>query len=499
MKHGPHVLVILDGFGCRLDQSYNAIYQAHPKNILSWVARYPNTTIEASGIYVGLLPHMIGNSEVGHLTIGAGRKIKQPVTEITESIHNKSFFSNPALVKQFEQIATANKTLHLMGLLSDAGVHSHSYHLKALITLAAQKKITKVVIHPFLDGRDVAPRTAALYLADLEEALKVIPQGIIGSLHGRFYAMDRDNHWERTEESYRVLTVPANTASTHWQEALTNSYNNNITDEFFKPLILDKKSTIKQDDAVIFFNFRADRARQLTRAFVEDNFEPFTNHPLTLSWMLTFTQYHPDFPVDVLLRKRTVNNTFFDVLERHNIPLFTIAETEKYAHVTYFFNGGREVIRQNETRILVPSNGKDKTYASTPMMSAPIITDMVLQALANNKHQFYLINYANADMVGHSGDLEATTQAITCLDEQLARLYTTVKQLNGTLYITADHGNAEDMWDSQLNQPKTAHTTNTVPFILISTETTLSIKELSDIAPFILQRLDLPVPPEMDD
>ncbi len=498
MKHGPHVLVILDGFGYRHAHDHNAIYHAHPKRFLTWLTQYPHTNIEASGVHVGLLPHMIGNSEVGHLTIGSGRRITQPVSEITESINDNSFFTNPLLVNRFEQLAHANKTLHLMGLLSDGGVHSYIYHLKALITLAAQKKITRVVVHPFLDGRDVAPQTAATYLTELEEALKQIPQGIIGSLHGRFYAMDRDNHWERTEESYRVLTTPTKPQFENWQQALVSSYDNGITDEFLKPITLHKEGTIKYDDAVVFFNFRADRARQLTRACIEDHFAPFANHPLNLSWMLTFTQYHPDFPVDVLLRKRTVNNTFFDVLERHNIPLFTIAETEKYAHVTYFFNGGREVVRQNETRILIPSKGQKETYASTPKMSAPEITDTVLQALDSNNHRFYLINYANADMVGHSGDFEATIKAINCLDEQLERLYTKVKELDGTLYITSDHGNAEDMWDIQLGQPKTAHTTNKVPFMLINNDTTLPIKELSDIAPFILKNLNLPVPPEMD-
>lgn len=499
MKHGPHVLVILDGFGYRHAHDHNAIYHAHPIHFLQWLTEYPHTNIEASGIHVGLLPHMIGNSEVGHLTIGAGRRIQQPVAEITESIADGTFFTNPLLVKRFEELAATKNTLHLMGLLSDGGVHSHIAHLKALLQLAKQKNISRVVVHPFLDGRDVGPQTAALYLTKLEEELAQLPEGNIGSLHGRFYAMDRDNHWDRTEKTYRVLTETQLPLFENWKQALVSSYDQGITDEFLTPVTLDAQASIKDGDAVVFFNFRADRARQLTRAFIEDNFAPFTRRPTNLLWMLTFTQYHPDFPVDVLLRRKTVNNTFFDVLERHNIPLFTIAETEKYAHVTYFFNGGREVIRDNETRILIPSKRHYETYAQVPQMSAPEITDAVLQALEQNNHRFYLINYANADMVGHSGDFEATVKAIKCLDAELLRLYTKIKELNGTLYITADHGNAEDMWDNQLGQPRTAHTTNKVPFLFINNNTELTVRELSDIAPFILKNLELPIAPEMRD
>ncbi len=498
MKHGPHVLIILDGFGYRHAHAYNAIYQAHPQHFLRWLTEYPHTNIEASGIHVGLLPHMIGNSEVGHLTIGTGRRIKQPVAIITDNINDGSFFKNPLLNNRFDALVNTPHTLHFMGLLSDAGVHSYLYHLKALITLAARKGISNVVVHPFLDGRDVGPKTAAKYLTELEEALQDLPNGIIGTLHGRFYAMDRDNHWDRTEKSYRVLTEPGISQFENWREALIHSYDNGITDEFFEPITLNKDAAIQEGDAVVFFNFRADRARQLTRAFIEDHFAPFSTRPLNLSWMITFTSYHPDFPVDVLLKKRTVNNTLFDVLEVYNIPLFTIAETEKYAHVTYFFNGGREVIRQNETRILIPSKRHYATYAAVPEMSAPEITKAVLTALDHNTHRFYLINYANADMVGHSGDFDATVKAIKCLDEQLSLLYIQVKERGGTLYITADHGNAEDMWDPKLDQPRTAHTTNKVPFLYIDAKNTvLQIKELSDIAPFILKKLGLPIPPEM--
>lgn len=269
------------------------------------------------------------------------------------------------------------------------------------------------------------------------------------------------------------------------------------------PVTLNKTAAIEQDDAVLFFNFRADRARQLTRTFTENHFSSFITHPLNVAWMITFTSYHPDFPVDVLLHKRTVHTTFFDILEQNQVPLFTIAETEKYAHVTYFFNGGREIVHQNETRILIPSKRHYTTYAHAPDMSAPEITDAVLHALDNNSHKFYLINYANADMVGHSGDFDATVKAVQCLDHELGRLYNhVINKLNGTLYITADHGNAEDMYDIQLGQPRTAHTVNKVPFIYVTknkqgTTEPLPLQELSDIAPFILEKLGLPVPPVM--
>ncbi len=503
MADRPHVLVILDGFGYRRESEYNAIAQAHPENYTSWLKQYPHTTLSASGIYVGLLPHMIGNSEVGHLTLGSGRRVRQPVAEITHQIDEGTFFTDKVLVKRFNELVGTPKRLHIMGLLSDAGVHSHIYHLKALIKLAHEKGIETVIVHPFLDGRDVAPKTAALYLTELEEALTPIPHGIIGTLHGRFYAMDRDNNWERTKESYKVLTQQHKPQTTQWRTALEQSYEQGITDEFVKPVTLHDSAAIRRNDAVVFFNFRADRARQLTRALIGEDFTAFHTRPLDLSWMLTFTAYHPDFPVDVLLRKRMVHNTFFDVLEKHQFPLFSIAETEKYAHITYFFNGGREVIHQHETRILIPSKRHYETYAPVPCMSAPEITEAVLAGLTHNNHRFYLINYANADMVGHSGDFDATVKAIQCLDQELARLYKkVVEELKGTLYITADHGKAEDMWDPTVGQPRTAHTTNPVPFLYITpynrgSSEVLPLKELADVAPFLLQNLEIPVPMEM--
>jgi 2,3-bisphosphoglycerate-independent phosphoglycerate mutase len=502
MKH-PHVLVILDGFGYRHSPENNAIYQAHPDHFLKWLTQYPHTTLKASGTSVGLLPDMIGNSEVGHLTIGSGRVIKQAVSRIHTMIEDGSFFSNPLLTAKLKEIAGTKKRLHLMGLLSDAGVHSHIEHLCALIKMAGQLGVTNIYVHPFLDGRDVPPQSAAVYLEQTEKALKQIKQGKFGTIHGRFYAMDRDNHWDRTERSYKVLTTPQRPQFSTWQQALADSYDKSITDEFFVPVTMDPHGYIQPGDSLIFFNFRADRARQLTRALIEPDFSKFTTHPLHLNSFITFISYHPDFKVDVLLHKDMVNNTLFDVLSAAHKQIFAIAETEKYAHVTYFFNGGREVIHPNETRILIPSKRHYATYAQIPQMSAPEITHAVLQALQENSHNFYLINYANADMVGHSGDFFATVKAIQVLDYELERLYTrVVDQLGGTLYITADHGKAEEMWNIQLGQPRTAHTLNKVPFLYINKKfygapQELPLEELSDIAPFILKNLELPIPPEM--
>ena len=387
-----------------------------------------------------------------------------------------------------------------MGLLSDAGVHSHTDHLLALITMAHQQGVESVVVHPFLDGRDTPPQSAAHYLRILEDALAVIPSGIIGTLHGRFYAMDRDMHWERTERSYTMLTSPCKPQAAHWQEALTRSYDLGITDEFFIPLTLHKDAAFAEGDLILFFNFRADRARQLTQALLEPSTVAFSTG-LTYP-MITCTSYRPDFKVEVLIEKHTVYDTFFDCLEQAGKRIFTIAETEKYAHVTYFFNGGKECIRPNETRILIPSKRHYATYAQTPEMSAPEITDAVLHGLKEGTHDFYLINYANADMVGHSGDFEATCKAIIALDTQLARLYREVLEVhNGTIYITADHGKAEDMWDFQANQPRTAHTTHKVPFIVLQKDKAsipaILPTELATVAPYILTHLGLSIPAQM--
>jgi 2,3-bisphosphoglycerate-independent phosphoglycerate mutase len=494
MNLKPTLLVILDGFGYNKNSSNNAIALAKTHTIMRWFTEYPSALLAASGSSVGLLPHMIGNSEVGHLTIGSGRIIKQPVVLITEALQNGTYKHDPIFIQQFHELKNKHTTIHFIGLLSDAGVHSLSQHLFGLLKLVAQQGITKIVVHPFLDGRDVPPQSAALYLAQLDAVLQEIGCGTIASLHGRFYAMDRDNNWERTKNSYTVLTQPQDHYFNNWQEALVYWYSQEVTDEFVPPCALRPGYTIKPEDSLLFFNFREDRARQLTKLFL-DGINP--------AWFVTGVHYAPDLITDVLCLKPQVHNTFTDVLETAHKSIFSIAETEKYAHITYFFNGGREVLHKNETRILIPSLSSHFTYKDYPAMSAAQITSTIIESLETNPQSVYIVNYANADMVGHSGDLQATCRAIDYLNNLLEKLYkVAIETYNSTLYITADHGKAEDMWDDKAQQPRTAHTTNKVPFIMIQKSLKdnhypLPLTELSDIAPFILKNLHLPIPKAM--
>lgn len=477
----PTILVILDGFGYSQEKKYNAIAQAHTPTLDYLLAHYPHALLHASGESVGLLPNYIGNSQVGHTTIGAGKIIKQPVTQIHESIENNSFFTNPILQKKLTQLKNSEHTLHIMGLLSDAGVHSHIKHLFAFITAAHDIGIQNIIIHPFLDGRDVPPKSAEKYLRELSEKIKNLKGVEIGSLHGRYYAMDRDKNWDRTEASVQALTIPGTHTQNSWQEILEKYYAQNITDEFIPPTQLEQTRAIKPGDGIIFINFRPDRARQLTKKLL-------THNP---AFIITPVPYNNNLQTTALFEKPKITNTLLDKLHAQNKTVFLIAETEKYAHITYFLSGGRENKLPNETRILVPSIPA-KNYIDHPCMSAQEITKHVLDSLKNSPKDFYIINYANADMVGHSGDLPATIKAIECLDTQLKKLYeTVVEKLDGTLYITSDHGNAEIMFDEQTNQPHTAHTTNPVYFIAVKKELkdsgqTLKLTQLTDIAPFIV-------------
>ncbi len=562
----PTALVILDGWGYSPSQVCNAIYQAHPKNFNLWFQEFPHSILGASGKFVGLKDGMIGNSAVGHLTIGAGRVIEQPVTILDKSMQDKTFFKSPILVRRFEQLKKSGKKLHIMGLLSDAGVHSDCAVLFALLRMAADHKIADIIVHPFLDGRDVPPQSAEKYLQQLDKVLAEIGYGSIGSLHGRFYAMDRDENWDRTLKSFTVLTENNNdnfsspasyfdrlnmsglsksrkshsnqnvpsplilsevdlsgvalaeteglSGVKNWQEILQKNYSNNITDEFIEPVRLHPEAYIQPDEAVIFFNTRADRARQLTALLLnaptnnlrefkfdqkkEHKLCPHTKAPQT-QFFITAIQYLPSFKTDVLVEKKVVNNTLFDIFEKNKITIFTIAESEKYAHVTYFFNGGKEITRPNEIRVIVPSI-PEKNYSTNPKMSAPEITKKVIDSLKTDPQDFYLINYANADMVGHSGDFTATREAVQCLDQELKKLYDVlVGELDGTLYITGDHGNAEEKCYPD-GSPRTSHTTNSVPFLVINKnfkQEKLSLSGLADIAPFILKEMGLLIPNEM--
>ncbi|MCX5922894.1 MAG: 2,3-bisphosphoglycerate-independent phosphoglycerate mutase [Candidatus Dependentiae bacterium] len=495
------VLVILDGFGYHKGTIGNAIAQAKNPTINSWLRTYPNTLLKSSGTAVGLPEGYIGNSEVGHITIGSGRIVQQPLTIINNAITDGSFSANPTLVDDLKKLQTTGKSLHIIGLLSDAGIHSNQKHLYAFLQAAADCGIKNIIVHPFLDGRDTPPQSAAHYLQELETFLHNLGCGIIGSIHGRFYAMDRDHHWQRTEQSYHTLTMQQTNKTHSWQEILKESYANDITDEFIKPIQLTPKAVIKSGSGIIFFNIRPDRARQLTQCFVDTHFDKFPTQQLNLTFFITPVTYSSALKTDVLFEHPVVPNTLKEVLDANNKSMLAVAETEKYAHVTYFFAGGKEKVFHNETRILVPSI-EAITYVKNPEMSAEHITQVVIKSLKKVPKDFYIINYANADMVGHSGDLQATIKAIECLDRELKKLFEiVVEQMDGTMYVTADHGKAEEMINAD-GTPRTAHTTNCVPFIMLrkdleNSDYQLPLTQLADIAPFILETMGLSVPNEM--
>lgn len=495
----PTALVILDGFGYSEITENNAVYHAKTPFIKYATEHYWHTLLRASGTAVGLPDGYIGNSEVGHLTIGSGRIIPQPIRIIHDAIADRSFFTNHILVNNLQKIRQSGGSLHIMGLLSDAGVHSDIEHIYAYLDAAHQNNIQSVYIHAFLDGRDTPPQSASSYLEQLDDALSSFEYGSIASIHGRFYAMDRDNHWDRTEKSYQVLAYGQPCITRPWQEILEEQYAQGITDEFIMPIQLDPTSSIRDGDGIIFTNVREDRARQLTACFVDPHFNHFKIKKIALSCFITPVLYAPYLKTAVLFKQEPILNTLKDVLSAHHKTIFSIAETEKYAHISYFFTGKREEPVPGETRVLIPSLSV-KNYAHNPCMSAPEITAAVCSSLKNNPHDFYLINYANADMVGHSGDFAATVKAIECLDTQLKHLYEIiVEQMGGTLYITADHGKAEQMYDAASHQEKTAHTHNPVLFIAINKKKEdrsghLTLTELAHIAPFILHNMDIPIP-----
>lgn len=512
----PVMLVILDGFGYRKESFGNAIAQAKMPFWRYLVTHHRATLLNASGASVGLPEGYMGNSEVGHLTIGAGRVVPSPLKRFDDAVSSGSLATSPVLMNAFKEIAQTGASLHLMGLLSDAGVHSHERHLYALLIAAQAYKIKNVYIHAFLDGRDTPPQSAALYLSRLESWIQVHKIGHIASLHGRFYAMDRDNNWERTQRCYDVLCKNNQHGNKEqsWESALEDSYAAGITDEFIHPTLLDPHGCIKKGDGAIFFNFRPDRARQLTQAFIDPDFNYFpsqlTSTSGTLRFFITPTLFQASFKQfknGVFFDCLTIPDTLLDVFARQNPPIktFIIAETEKYAHVTYFFSGMIDRQLPSETRILIPSL-KAKNYKEHPEMSAPAITSTLLGALRQSHSHFYLVNYANADMVGHSGDLDATIQACEVLDQQLFCLYQeVVVQQSGTLFVTADHGNAEEK-ANKYQTVLTSHTTSPVPFVMATSyELTQSsdypekpVYGLANVASTILSSMDLKIPHVME-
>ncbi|OPX85442.1 MAG: 2,3-bisphosphoglycerate-independent phosphoglycerate mutase [Pelotomaculum sp. PtaB.Bin104] len=501
----PLVLVIMDGWGLSSRSEGNAVEQASTPNIDDYSASYPHCTLVCSGEEVGLPEGQMGNSEVGHLNIGAGRVVYQELTRINRAVRDGSFFDNETLLKAVSQAKKQNSALHLIGLLSDGGVHSHINHLFALLDLAARENLSRVFIHAFLDGRDVPPANAKEYFELLEQKLNKLGFGAVATVMGRYYAMDRDKRWERVEKAYRAMVLGEGVQAVSSFDAVDQGYSRRETDEFIQPTVLRRESgepvaQISDGDSIIFFNFRPDRARELTRAFVDIDFSGFSrpaNRPEVSFTCMTL--YDKTIEAPVAFQPKTLNNTLGQVLSACGIAQLRLAETEKYAHVTFFFNGGVEAPNQGEERILVPSP-KVATYDLKPEMSALEVTDTFLEQLALNKFQVIIMNYANADMVGHTGVMTAAVQAVETVDSCLGRVVPAVLQKGGTVLITADHGNAEEMIDEQ-GEVFTAHTTNPVPFLMIRhdiEEVSLRLDgSLEDIAPTMLRLINISKPKEM--
>ncbi len=485
----PLALVILDGFGYREEDKNNAIACAHTPTLSFMLNTYPHALVKASGAAVGLPDEFAGNSEVGHLTIGLGAVQLQPFTIIENAIADGSFFTNEILNQSLEKLARSQKKLHIIGLLSDAAVHSHNHHLFAFLKAASSHALSNIIAHPILDGRDTPPQSAEYFLEQLTHILSTVPNSSIGSIVGRFYGMDRNQNWDLTAQYFKMLTTKI--PQSHFENytsALDHYYKEHITDEFIPPTLLTTNHTIEPGDGVIFFNFRPDRARQLTALFLGK--APNMTKSFPLSFFMTPFSYGTQYETTTLFKKAPTNATFSDWLHDCGYRVFFIAETEKTAHVTYFFNGGRETRYDNERWVTIPSEFP-KFFEAHPRMRADAITQAVVESLEHDPYDIYIINYANADMVGHTGNMKATIKAIECLDEQLKKLHEEIViKRKGTLVITSDHGKAEEMFDIKAHQHKTAHTTNPVLCIIAQKELADSekvpyIRELSDITPLI--------------
>lgn len=501
MNHSPTVLIILDGWGAGTASDTNAISQANTPTFDQLLASCPNTLIDASEMAVGLPDNQMGNSEVGHMNLGAGRVVYQNFTRINRAIDTGEFASNPVLLDTLSTLVDQDKALHVMGLLSPGGVHSHEDHIEALIQLAHNTGVSKIYLHAFLDGRDTPPKSAKPSLKRFEKLFKTLGHGAITSICGRYFAMDRDQNWDRVKSAYdMIIDGSAQYSAENSVLGLDSAYARGETDEFVKPTIIGQDETAVEDgDAIIFMNFRADRARQLSRAFSEEQFDGFKRSRMPdFSSFITLTQYHEDLDVSVAYAPETLDNTLGQIIADQGLRQLRIAETEKYAHVTFFFNGGREKPFEGEDRILVNSP-KVATYDLQPEMSAPEVTNKLIAAIKSLEYKMIICNFANADMVGHTGDLAAATEAIEALDQCLARIVAALAEVDGEALITADHGNAEMMLDTDTNQPHTAHTLNKVPLIYVGER---SIKlagggTLADIAPSLLQLMSLPQPSDM--
>lgn len=504
MKKKPTVLMILDGYGIREEDKGNAASEAHTPILDGLKKTCPYVKGYASGMAVGLPEGQMGNSEVGHLNIGAGRIIYQELTRITKEIEDGDFFKNEALLAAVNNCKVNDSALHLMGLLSDGGVHSHNTHLYGLLELAKREGLKKVYVHCFLDGRDTPPMSGKEYLEALEIKMQEIGVGRIASVSGRYYAMDRDNRWERVEKAFNVLRYGIGETASDPVKAVEKSYNNQVTDEFVMPtaIVEDGVSlgSIQDKDSIIFFNFRPDRARELTRAFCTDQFDGFNRGKRPQVTYICFTEYDVTIPNKlVAFHKVTIEETFGEFLAKHGKKQARIAETEKYAHVTFFFNGGVEAPNPGEDRILVNSP-KVPTYDLQPEMSAYEVCDRLVEAIHSGKYDVIIINFANPDMVGHTGVEKAAVQAVEAVDVCVGRAVEAVKEEEGLLFICADHGNCEQMIDIKTGEPFTAHTTNPVPFILVNAGPEYKLREggkLADIVPTLIDLMGMKKPAEM--
>lgn len=497
------VLVILDGFGYREDNQFNAINNAETPNWDRIWKDSTHTLINASGLTVGLPKGQMGNSEVGHINIGSGRVVYQDLTRIDQAIEDHTFEKNPVLTRAVDAAVKTGNAVHIMGLLSPGGVHSHEDHLYAMVRLAASRGAEHVYVHAFLDGRDMPPKSAMPSLEKMHALLTKLDVGVIASISGRYYAMDRDNRWDRVEKAYDAITLGAAAYNAESAEkALNMAYERGESDEFVTPTVIvkdGKKVTLNDDDAIVFMNFRSDRARQLSHAFVDHDFKGFIRKKCPKVHFATLTRYAADIDAPAAYEPEKLEGILGEVLEKQHLTQLRIAETEKYAHVTFFFNGGRETPFKGEDRILIPSP-KVATYDLKPQMSAFELTDKLTAAIDSGKYDLIVCNYANADMVGHSGIYKAAVQAIEALDVCLGKVVKAVQDRGGNLFITADHGNADVMVNPDTGKAHTAHTTNPVPFVYIGRQNAAVVAEdgqLSDIAPTVLAAMKISKPQQM--
>ena len=504
MSKKPVVLMILDGYGLNDNCDHNAVCEGRTPVMDQLMSQCPFVKGNANGLAVGLPDGQMGNSEVGHLNMGAGRIVYQELTRITKSIQDGDFFDVPEFLQAVENCKKNHSALHLWGLVSDGGVHSHNTHIYGLLELAKRNGLDKVYVHCFLDGRDTPPASGKGFVEELEAKMKEIGVGKVASVMGRYYAMDRDNRWDRVERAYNALTKGEGKTAVSAADGIQASYDAEVNDEFVEPFVVveDGKpvAVVNDHDSVIFFNFRPDRAREITRAFCDDEFKGFAREKRLDLTYVCFTDYDDTIANKlVAFKKESIVNTFGQYLADHNMTQARIAETEKYAHVTFFFNGGVEEPNKGEDRILVPSP-KVATYDLQPEMSAPAVCDKLVEAIKSGKYDVIIINFANPDMVGHTGIEDAAIKAIETVDACVGRTVDAVKETDGILFICADHGNAEQLVDYETGTPFTAHTTNPVPFILVNADPSFKLREggcLADIAPTLIELMGMEQPKEM--